>query len=179
MLQFMGSQRAGCDLATEQQQRSAWISSFLTLQSNITPTLHPHLLSRPPLQQHDMAIPPFLTHATFLFSARCCSSDSGYFYSTHTHTHRDPHTQRHTHRHTTSKVLCCSLFLFGFHHLVFRYQINSHSNGRSIPLEAPKALLYCSLKWTWVSPLLVLVTFVILLGLFVLSNSPAVIPNKI
>ena len=136
-----------------------------------------------------MAIPPFLTHATFLFSARCCSSDSGYFYSiyththtqrhTHTQTHTQTHTHTHTHRHTTSKVLCCSLFLFGFHHLVFRYQINSHSNGRSIPLEAPKALLYCSLKWTWVSPLLVLVTFVILLGLFVLSNSPAVIPNKI
>ena len=46
----------------------------------------PNLLSRPPLQQHDMAIFPFLTHATLLSSTRCCSSDSGYFYSTHTHT---------------------------------------------------------------------------------------------
>ena len=130
MCWFMRFQRVGHDLATEQQQRSAWISSFLTLLSNITPTLPPPTFShRPPLQQHDMAIFPFLTHATLLSSTRCCSSDSGYFYSTHTH------------RHSTSKTLCCSLFLFGSHHLVFRYQINSHSSGRNTPLEAPKALL--------------------------------------
>ena len=140
MLQFMRSQRVGHDLATEQQQRSAWISSFLTFLSNITPTSPPPSL--PPstfshcLHFSNMTWPS--SHFSLLFSTRCCSSDSGYFYSTHTHTH--------THTHSTSKALCCSLFLFGSHHLVFRYQINSHSSGSSNPERHQKHSFYCSLK---------------------------------